>query len=92
VIGVQSEHMAEGGAVVGDERAGRQGRWWLVHLGLLVTITVSVAFEPVVAVHVIVGLAFVALVLAHLLQRRKTSANLARRFVRPGASGAGRED
>jgi hypothetical protein len=51
-----------------------------------------VAFEPVVAVHVIVGLAFVALVLAHLLQRRKTSANLARRFVRPGASGAGRED
>ena len=39
----------------------------------------SLAFEPVIVIRVFVGLAFVGLVLDHLLQRRRTSANLARR-------------
>jgi hypothetical protein len=54
---------------------------------LLVTITVSLAFEPFIAIHVFVGLAVIGLVVAHLLQRRRTSANLARRLLRPRSLG-----
>ncbi len=54
---------------------------WLVHLGLIVTAVVSVAFEPVLTVHVVVGLVFIALVGAHLLQRRRVSASLSRRLL-----------
>jgi hypothetical protein len=88
VTGLQSKQVAEEPAVAGDGRAQRQKLRWLVHLGLLATISVSLAFEPVIAVHVVVGLAFVGLVLAHVFQRRKTSANLARRLVRPRSLGS----
>lgn len=56
-----------------------------VHVGLLVTVAVSVGFEPVLGVHIIVGLAFVALVVAHLLQRRRVSAGLSRQLLRVGS-------
>jgi hypothetical protein len=55
---------------------------WLVHLGLIVTVSVSLVFEPVLTIHILVGLVFVALVVAHLLQRRRVSATLARRLLR----------
>jgi hypothetical protein len=57
-------------------------RWW-VHLGLIATTTVSMLFEPMVlTVHIGVGLAFAALVVAHLYQRRRVSANLVRQLFR----------
>jgi hypothetical protein len=52
-----------------------------VHLGLITTTVVSLVFEPVLAVHVVVGLAFVALVVGHVVQRRRVSATLAARLV-----------
>ncbi len=56
---------------------------WLVHLGLMATVVVSLIFEPLVlTIHIVVGLAFVALVGAHLAQRRQVSANLAARLAR----------
>jgi ABC-type thiamin/hydroxymethylpyrimidine transport system permease subunit len=54
-------------------------RWW-VHLGLIVTTVVSLVLEPVLTVHIGLGLAFVALVVAHLVQRRRTSTALLRRL------------
>ncbi len=55
---------------------------WLVHLGLIATVVISLIFEPLVlTIHIVVGLAFVALVGAHLLQRRHVSANLAARLA-----------
>src|ERR1035437_245761 len=55
---------------------------WLVHLGLLSTAVVSLLFEFVLTVHIVVGLTFCALVVAHLAQRRRTSNRLLRRLVR----------
>ena len=55
---------------------------WLVHLGLTSTAVVSLLFEFVLTVHIVVGLAFCALVVAHLAQRRRTSNRLLRRLVR----------
>ena len=52
-----------------------------MHLLLIVSALVSLALEPVLALHVIFGLAFVLLVVAHLVQRRRTSANLVRHLV-----------
>ena len=43
---------------------------------------VSLLFEFVLTVHIVVGLAFCALVVAHLAQRRRTSNRLLRRLVR----------
>jgi hypothetical protein len=56
---------------------------WLVHLGLIATVVVSLVFEPLVlTIHIVVGLAFAVLVGAHLVQRRRVSARLAARLVR----------
>ena len=44
--------------------------------------TGSLVFEPVVTVHVVVGLIFVALVVVHLAQRRRVSTRLAARLLR----------
>ena len=55
---------------------------WLVHLGLLSTAMVSLLFEFVLTVHIVVGLTFCVLVVAHLAQRRRTSNRLLRRLVR----------
>ena len=60
----------------------RQYQRWLVHLGLLSTAIVSLLFEFVLTVHIVVGLTFCALVVAHLAQRRRTSNRLLRRLVR----------
>ena len=56
-------------------------RWW-VHLGLIATAVVSLAFEPILTIHIAVGLVFVGLVVGHLLQRRRTASKLARRLLR----------
>ncbi|HZU79514.1 MAG TPA: hypothetical protein VE991_06325 [Acidimicrobiales bacterium] len=56
-------------------------------MALLATVTVSLVFEPVLALHVVFGLAFVALVVVHLGQRRRTSAILVRRIGRRELSG-----
>ena len=53
----------------------------LVHLCLIASAVVSLVLEPVLTVHVIVGLLFVGFVVMHLVQRRRTSANLLRRLV-----------
>ena len=56
---------------------------WLVHLGLIGTVIVSLVFEPLVlAIHIAVGLAFAVLAGMHLLQRRRVSATLLRRLAR----------
>jgi len=55
---------------------------WLVHLGLIVTAAVSLFFETVLTIHILLGLVFVAFVAAHLLQRRRVSARLAARLLR----------
>jgi len=62
--------------------ASRALRRWLVHLALIVTACASLAFEFVLTIHVLLGLAFVTLAGAHLAQRRRTSMNLARRLKR----------
>ena len=56
---------------------------WLVHLGLIVTVIVSLVFEPLVlAIHIAVGLAFAVLAGMHLAQRRRVSASLLARLAR----------
>jgi len=59
---------------------------WLVHLGLIATVIVSLIFEPLVlTIHIVVGLVFAALVGVHLAQRRHVSTNLAARLIRVAA-------
>jgi hypothetical protein len=60
-----------------------------VHLALLATGTTSLVLEPVVTVHVVLGLAFVGLVVVHLLQRRQVSMALVRRLPRLAGWGGG---
>ncbi len=48
----------------------------------MVSVVISLCFEFVLTVHIVVGLVFVALVLCHLVQRRKISGKLARRLTR----------
>ena len=60
----------------------RQSQRWLVHLGLIATAVVSLVFEFVLTVHIVLGLIFCALVVAHVAQRRRTSNRLLRRLVR----------
>ena len=64
---------------VGDPKSTH--RWW-VHLGLIATAVVSLAFEPILAIHIFVGLIFAVLVGAHLIQRRRITGKLARRVLR----------
>jgi hypothetical protein len=56
-------------------------RWW-VHLGLIVTAGVSLAFEPILTIHIVIGVFFAILVVVHLAQRRRVSAQLAARLLR----------
>ena len=48
----------------------------------MLTAVVSLLFEFVLTVHIVLGLTFCALVVAHLAQRRATSNRLLRRLVR----------
>jgi hypothetical protein len=54
-------------------------RWW-VHLTLMVTAAVSLALEPLLTLHVVLGLVFVGFVAVHLAQRRRVSAVLVSRL------------
>src|SRR5690242_12378834 len=64
---------------------------WLVHLGLVGTTIVSLVFEPLIlTIHIVLGLAFAVLAVAHLVQRRRVSARLLARLSRPGRTLAGR--
>lgn len=72
---------ADGGAGPSRRPVGEAARWF-VHLGLIVTASVSLVFETVLTIHILVGLVFVALVTAHLGQRRRVSAALLRRLRR----------
>jgi hypothetical protein len=52
-----------------------------VHATLIATAAVSLVAEPVLTLHIGLGLAFVAFVVVHLLQRRRTSAALLARLT-----------
>jgi hypothetical protein len=54
-------------------------RWW-VHLTLIVTAAVSLALEPLLTLHMVLGLVFVGFVAVHLAQRRRVSAVLVSRL------------
>ena len=54
-----------------------------VHVGLVLTVVVSLVFEPVLTLHIVVGFAFLGLVGAHLWQRRRVTAQLTRRLTHP---------
>jgi hypothetical protein len=56
-------------------------RWW-VHLGLISTAVVSLAFEPILTIHIVLGLVFAVFVGAHLIQRRRITGKLASRLLR----------
>jgi hypothetical protein len=62
----------------------RRARYrWLVHLGLIGTVAVSLVFEPLVlTIHIAVGLAFAVLASMHLTQRRRVSGRLLARLAR----------
>ena len=63
---------------------------WLVHLGLVGTTIVSLVFEPLIlTIHIVLGLAFAVLAVAHLIQRRRVSGRLLARLSRPGRTLAG---
>ena len=47
---------------------------------LILSAAVSLALEPLLTLHIGLGLLFVAFVAAHLVQRRRVSLSLARRF------------
>lgn len=63
-----------------DARSVLERRRWWVHLVLMVSAAVSVVLEPVLTLHIALGLLFVGFVAAHLVQRRRVSVSLARRF------------
>lgn len=54
----------------------------VVHLGLIAAATVSLVFEPTLSLHIFAGLVFVALVVVHLVQRRRVSGRLVRHLLR----------
>ncbi|MEO6885496.1 MAG: hypothetical protein ABI232_04300 [Jatrophihabitantaceae bacterium] len=57
-------------------------RWW-VHVGLIGTVVISLCFEPMLTIHIVVRLVFIGLCVAHLRQRRRITSNLLRRLVHP---------
>jgi hypothetical protein len=68
------------------DEARRAVRRWLVHLGLIATVVVSLVFEPLVlTIHIVVGLVFALFVGMHLAQRRRVSASLLSRLARVAA-------
>ena len=76
-----SDDSSAGRVSSSSERAA--GRRWWVHLGLMISGVVSMLFEPMVLlIHIVVGLAFAALVAMHVTQRRHVSARLLRQFRR----------
>ena len=74
--GILRSHL---GSATEDAAAVSKQRWW-VHLGLMVTTVVSLILEPILTVHIVLGLAFTVLVVVHLVQRRRIGATLARRL------------
>jgi len=71
--------------MTGQTHARRALLRWLVHLGLIGTLVVSLVFEPLVlAIHIAVGLVFAVLTGLHLAQRRRVSASLLARLARVG--------
>ena len=70
--------------VKSNRRTSRRQRYrWLVHVGLILSVTVSLFFKPVLLmVHIVVGLVFGALVIVHLAQRRRTTSRLAVQLAR----------
>jgi hypothetical protein len=54
----------------------------MVHVALMGTALVSLLLEPVLILHVVIGLVFVLLVACHLIQRRRISKRLAVRLLR----------
>jgi hypothetical protein len=72
----------EGRKVFDQNRQRRQSFRWLIHLGLLVSVSVSLVFEAILTIHIVVGLLFVGLVGAHLMQRRQISARLVKKLAR----------
>src|SRR6476661_3998335 len=61
-------------------------RWW-VHLTLIVTAVVSLVLEPMLTLHIALGLVFVGFVAVHLVQRRQVSTTLLARLRRPTSLG-----
>jgi hypothetical protein len=63
-----------------------ENRRWYVHLALLVTLAGSlvtlVYLSHSITIHVIFGVAFMVLLLFHLVQRRRTVASFVRQFAR----------
>jgi hypothetical protein len=47
----------------------------------MASLIISLSFEFILTVHIVVGLLFVVLVVCHLVQRRKISAKLVRRLT-----------
>ena len=71
--------------MTGQTHARRALLRWLVHLGLIGTLVVSLMSEPLVlAIHIAVGLVFAVLTGLHLAQRRRVSASLLARLARVG--------
>jgi hypothetical protein len=62
--------------------ARRSARRWLVHVTLIGTAITSLVFEPILALHVALGLVFALLVACHLVQRRRISKRLAVRLLK----------
>jgi len=79
--GAQTDAMVAAGWGTGRDQRRAAARWW-VHLGLIVTASVSLAFETVLTLHIVIGLAFAVLVVTHLLQRRRASVMVASRLAR----------
>lgn len=52
-----------------------------MHVALIGTAVVSLVLEPMLSLHILLGLVFVGLVVAHLLQRRRTSRALLTRLA-----------
>ena len=62
----------------------RAASWrWLVHVGLIGTVLTSLWFEPILTLHVVLGIVFIGLCVAHLRQRRRVTVNLVKRLARP---------
>ena len=67
---------------MGSLRSRRAVARWCVHVGLIVTALVSLAFEPILTIHIVVGLIFSVLAVTHLAQRRQVSIKLLTRLGR----------
>ena len=63
-----------------DHRRVLERRRWWVHVVLILSAVVSLVLEPLLTLHIALGLLFVGFVGAHLVQRRRVSVSLARRF------------